>query len=1158
MMPPRAGGAPPTRLLHEAGGIRVFHRPGRTAWSLVVFGPRQGDPQPDNWWGIGLARREEVDVVGIASRGFTWFPPAAMAELLPVIRAAAKPQVVVYGFSMGGYAALKYGRALGARGVLALSPQYSIDPADGTVGRRGLTYFDPVLHAGMRVTPGEYPDQSLLLWDPLVGADDRHARAIAVLPGIRPLPLRMAGHATPAVLAETRRIVPAAEALLAGEAERAAGIIREARRYSPTVLSALAPVLEARGHRRWSEAARRRMADARPNRARTIEAEARAHARLGDAAAELRALRRWVVAAPEDLEPRLRLVETLLAAARPAVAIRVGREAIAAGLADARLRAALAEAEAALPARRAAGVRPPARLVHETEGLRLWHREGEGPGTLVVFGPPRATPSDAATWWGHGMTAAIGWPVLAVSAHGEAGYRAEEMAALVPHLRAAAAGPVLAFGAGLGGHAALGHARGMGAVAAIAVSPLIPGAAAGAARQAIAPEGLAGLSVVAFDPMRPLDRIHAGRLIGLPGVVAARLPRAGVGLAGLLAEAGLLAPAFEAALEGDAEAAVATLRQARRTSPRLRGALVAALEARGHGGWARALGAVAEPVVPEGAGFRREAQRLRLARRGAEEEAVLRRWIAAATEDAEPRLRLAERLLATRRPGEAAEVLRAAIAAGLGGAEARRRLILALRAAGQGAEAVAAAEALVAAAPEDGAAQVLLGEALLAAGRGAEAEAAFARVPEEPAARLGLAVIEAAAAPDQPPGPRLAALLDAMQAGPASEAAWQRLLLRLRGQGATRPALAVAERAGLAHPASVAWRLRLGRLRVAAGEHEAAIAGLRALVEEEPRSAEGWIALADALAALGRGAEVRALLAEVVALQPDQPALALRHATALLAAGLGARAEAEARRAIALAPGEEAAHLALVDALRRQQRQEAALAAARDGAAAVPEGAGLLMRLGRMLHDAGQHDAAAEAFGRVVGLSQGSRQAWLGLTEALVAAGRGAEAEAAARRGIAAVPGFRELQTQLGALVLERSGEGAAAAALSSAMAAEGSASAVALAMADALARQGRRREALAHLERSIAAQPGEVQLELRLGQALLEEERAGEAAALFARIAEAEPGLAAAWVGLADAERARRRIRPAIEAYRRAIAAGADPVTLRALRYRLFGEYEG
>lgn len=1153
MMPPRAAGAPPSRLLHEAGGIRVFHRPGRTPWSLIVFGPRQEDPQPHNWWGIGLARREEVDIVGIASRDFTWFPPAAMAELLPVIRAAAQPEAVVYGFSMGGYAALKYGRALGARGVLALSPQYSIDPADGTVGRRGLTYYDPALHAGMRVTPGEYPDQSLLLWDPLVGADDRHARAIAVLPGIRPLPLRMAGHATPAVLAETRRIVPVAEALLAGETERAAGLIREARRHSPTVLSALAPVLEARGRPAWAEAARQRMADARPNRARTIEAEARAHARLGDAAGELRALRRWVVAAPDDLEPRLRLVETLLAGGRPAVAIRVGREAIAAGLADARLRAALAEAEAALPTRRAASPRAPARLVHETAGLRLWHREGEGPGTLVVFGPPRATPAEATGWWGHAMTAAIGWPVLAVSAHGEGGYPAEEMAALLPHLRAAATGPVLAFGAGIGGHAALAHARGVGAVAAIAVAPLVPGGA----RPAVAPEGLAGLSVVAFDPMRPLDRIHAGRLLGLPGVVAARLPRAGAGLAGLLAEAGLLAPAFEAALEGDGEAAVATLRQARRASPRMRDALAAALMSAGHGGWARALGTVAEPAAPDPSGFRREAQRLRLARRGAEEEAVLRRWIAAAPGDAAPRLRLAERLAATRRRGEATEVLRAAVAAGLGGAEARRRLVLALRTAGQGTEAVAAAEALVAAVPEDGAAQALLGETLMAAGRGAEAEAAFARVPEEPGARLGLAMIEAAAAPEQPPGPRLTALLEAMQAGPATEAAWQRLFLRLRGQGAIQPALAVAERAAQAQPASVPWRLRLARLRLAAGQDEAAIAGLRVLVEDAPDAAEGWIALADALAATGSGTEARARLAEAAALMPDEAALALRHATALLAAGLGARAEAEARRAIGLAPGEEAAHLALVDALRRQQRLEAALAAAKAGAAAVPEGAGLLLRLARMLRDAGQQDAAAETFERLVALPRPSRQAWLGLTEALLAAGRPAEAEAAARRGIAAVPGFRELQAQFGALVLDRAGEAAAGAALASAMGEEGSVAAVALALGDALVLKGRRGEALAHLARAIAAMPGEVALELRLGEVLLDEERAEEAAALFARLAEAQPGLAAAWVGLSDAERLRRRIRPALEAYRRAVAAGLEPAALRALRYRLFGEYD-
>ena len=45
---------------------------------------------------------------------------------------AAVPEgarVMTYGSSMGGYAALRFARALRADAILALSPQYSIDPA---------------------------------------------------------------------------------------------------------------------------------------------------------------------------------------------------------------------------------------------------------------------------------------------------------------------------------------------------------------------------------------------------------------------------------------------------------------------------------------------------------------------------------------------------------------------------------------------------------------------------------------------------------------------------------------------------------------------------------------------------------------------------------------------------------------------------------------------------------------------------------------------------------------------------------------------------------------------------------------------------------------------------------------------------------------------
>jgi predicted Zn-dependent protease len=113
------------------------------------------------------------------------------------------------------------------------------------------------------------------------------------------------------------------------------------------------------------------------------------------------------------------------------------------------------------------------------------------------------------------------------------------------------------------------------------------------------------------------------------------------------------------------------------------------------------------------------------------------------------------------------------------------------------------------------------------------------------------------------------------------------------------------------------------------------------------------------------------------------------------------------------------------------------------------------------------------------------------------------------------------------------------------------------LALADALWRQGRRAEAIAAAREAVAAVPDKAAVAARLGHLLLEDGAVEEAAAIFTRVTGEEPTLVAGWVGLCEAERLRKRIRPALEAYRRAIAEGADRPTQRMMRFRLFGELE-
>lgn len=1119
------------RLLHEFAGTRVFHRPGGSDWTLVTIGPRQAESREDRWWGVGLGRRENLDVIGIAPSANDWFPGETMAALLPVIRAAAKPAIVAYGFGMGGYGALKYAMALGARGVLALSARQPVDPAEGIAGENELAGIEPLGQGDGRILPGDYPDGALLIWDPCVPLDDSHARALSQLPGIHPIRLRLTAHAGMALFSETGRLVPVAEALLAGRHAAAVAGVRAARREAPSVLFAVSALLEAHGHQRWATEALRR---AEPNRA---------------------------------VAPRA------AATPRPATAIRT--------------------VPAPQPARLAA------RLVGETESIRLWHWPGQGPGTLVIFTPsgwsPAAVPGG---WWGHSLAARMGWSTLAFASDRPSWYPAAEMATLLPIAKEVAPpGPRITYGLGMGGYGALKYGSGLAAEATVALAPAfsIDPADMPADRRArrdfdpqrhvgmaVRPAELSPLALVIHDPLLAQDHAQALRLAGMPGVRLAPLRRGGSGLPVVLTEARRLGPLLIAALQGDGARAVAMVREARLASPTLRAAVAKALEARGHD---RLAAAFRQPVAPPAppatprsatpvtsapppavANIRRfsiQARALGLQKKHVAEAAVLRQWIAAAPEAEEPRLSLARCLQQLDRPQEAATVLLDAVRDGIRSKRVYAWLARIRRHLDQPAEAVAAAEAAVAEAPGDADMLVMLGDTCLWAARFDEAEAAFERALEEHPghrdAQTGLVILETMLQPvSGTAGRHLTTLVESLIAGMAQEGEWLQLVQRLERADRNEAAVFMLTEALRLYPQSRAIAQQLGRVLLRAGQEEAAVACFRRIVEAAPDEAQAWYPLLDALAALGRSSEGLFVVEQAVAAHPQDAVIATRHAGFLHELKQNAAAEREARRGVALAPTREAGHLMLVSVLRRQARLRDAILAAREGLDLLPESANIALSMARLLLDRNDFNGAAEMFRLATTMPKSPREAWSGLVEALEAAGRASEAELAARRGLAEKPDNQDLRVRLAHLLLSRGESDAARHALAEAVDEEAESPAVTLAMVDALLRNGRRRDALQLLVNAVAAAPEHVPTEIRLGQLLLDLGRIDEAGALFTRLTEAMPGLPAAWVGLSDAERLRKRIKPALAAYRQAIAVGVDGPTLRDLRYRLFGEHEG
>jgi tetratricopeptide (TPR) repeat protein len=790
--------------------------------------------------------------------------------------------------------------------------------------------------------------------------------------------------------------------------------------------------------------------------------------------------------------------------------------------------------------------RPGSTLLHAVQGLALHLTPGEGAAGLVVLAPD----ASGLAWAGR-MAARLGRPALVVQAT-DGGFPAPAIEALLPQLIVAAAAERILVGLGSGAVAALEHAAAIDASGVLAVAPQVAGSAA---LRAFAPGCTA---IVAFDPRAVEQAAMAEALTANGAVVPVPMPHAAGGLANVLLAGGALPDAFAALLAGDAALAAMSLRVARLAAPRMRARLVARLAASGHARLAEAVGASGRR--PVGMEPRTDARVRALQRLGRHDDAVAQigAWVRRQPRHALPRRRLAASNLALGQRLRAAVTLKAA--AGLGPLpfalhERLVRMLLRLR---RQDEAVQAAEAALAALPGEAAAEALLGEALLASGVKDAAVAAFARAlaadPGHAGARRGISVAGDPGGRDDAPGPALVALFASMTT--AADADWHALVDLLVAQD--RPVAArVATIAAVEAMSTPALLCRLAQLHQAAGDAAGAEAAWRRATERHPDDAAAWLGLSELLAAQARAEEAAAVAVEAAALHPEDPGIVARSAELLMARGELPGAEAAARRAVALAPQDEAGHLLLADVVWRQHRGRDALRAVEAGLEAVPDSMAIRLRLGFLQLMQNAPLPAIAAFRAVTRRPNAPPEAWLGLTDALWRITRVEEATAAAREAVAAHPRHVDLRARLGQLLLA-GGDADAARGAMAAVEADGPASEVVhLAMADALWRQGRRAEALVAAREVAEAAPDQPSVAARLGHLLLENGDIDEAVLQFERAIALQPGLIPAWTGLCDAERTRKRIKPAIAAYRRAEALGMDRMTRRMLRFRLFGELE-
>lgn len=186
-----------TTIIGQTERLQALFLPGGGDVLLITFNGMGMRPDGKTFAAASVAAKLGMPAIGIVSTEPNWFPEPDMAELLPQLEPhlGIRSKRLAYGFSMGGYGALKYSRAVGATAVLSLSPQSSVDPGFVPWDHRYRKYIRD-FHRGERLKPGDAAGFICVIADLMHEDDRRHVDIAHEVCGFDTVNALGVGHAT--------------------------------------------------------------------------------------------------------------------------------------------------------------------------------------------------------------------------------------------------------------------------------------------------------------------------------------------------------------------------------------------------------------------------------------------------------------------------------------------------------------------------------------------------------------------------------------------------------------------------------------------------------------------------------------------------------------------------------------------------------------------------------------------------------------------------------------------------------------------------------------------------------------------------------------------------------------------------------------------------
>lgn len=169
-------------VVAESEFTQVVYREGRRGDTLwVTWGDMGSRETGSTVWGQSLFNKMDVPCLGFVAKGQFWYPEHDTFNLINASAGILSrfSKRISYGFSMGGYAALKFSSRLRSSESLAFSPQFSIEPSlVGDFERDYISRFNPDLHVGMGIRREDLCPTNYVVYDPLYRPDRKHFELI--------------------------------------------------------------------------------------------------------------------------------------------------------------------------------------------------------------------------------------------------------------------------------------------------------------------------------------------------------------------------------------------------------------------------------------------------------------------------------------------------------------------------------------------------------------------------------------------------------------------------------------------------------------------------------------------------------------------------------------------------------------------------------------------------------------------------------------------------------------------------------------------------------------------------------------------------------------------------------------------------------------------